>query len=112
MICVGTQPFVRIGWVQRGGRGVGGDRGMMSSQVGAGCEPGPAVAGMVLPLGAVGKEDACECEDAGMMLNKIVCNLVCVCIWVSKYVSYFILFCTVGMHAGARILQFVCVWVC
>lgn len=41
MICVGTRPFVRIGWVQKGIKmGSWDDRGMMSSQVGAGCRPG------------------------------------------------------------------------
>lgn len=36
----------------------GGDRGMMSSQVGSGSGPGPVVAGMVLPLGfGAGKDE-------------------------------------------------------
>lgn len=52
MICVGTQPFVRAGWAQKEKDGErGGDRGMMSSQVGAGSGPGPVAAGTVLPLG-------------------------------------------------------------
>lgn len=49
MICVGTQPFVQVGWVQREGGGV--RRGVMSSQVDSGRGPGPVVAGTVLPLG-------------------------------------------------------------
>lgn len=50
MICVGTQPFVRAGWVQEDeDKERWGDRGVMSSLVGTG--RGLAVAGAVLHLG-------------------------------------------------------------
>lgn len=58
MICVGTQPFVREGWVQRVGE-------MMSYQVGGGRTPGPVVAGMVLPLEMKGIRRRSICTGKG-----------------------------------------------
>lgn len=98
MICVGTQPFVRVGWVQEEKDGErGGDRGMMSSQVCAGSRPGTCGGGRNgVAFGFLVQEKA---DGDGMMWN-MVCVIWCVylkSIWMSKYVCFFFL-CTVGMR--------------
>lgn len=87
MICVGTQPFVRVGWVQKQkDREQRGEGGMMSSQVGAGSGPGPVVAGMVLPLGFGAGKDRWRWND--VEYGEQECVIQYVCIWMCLFLFW------------------------